>query len=73
MVERYRAGQTIVPMYGRGFHRMKERLGPEKAEELRQSVLKDQLAARAKWGAQPVQERDRTTYKEYPTSKRRKK
>jgi hypothetical protein len=60
------------PTYGRGFFRMKERLGPERAEELRQEVLRDQIAAREKWGGQAVLPRDRDTYKEYPKSKRSK-
>ena len=77
MVKRQRSTPTApIPMYGRGFARMKNRLGPERAEELRQEVLKDQLAARAKWGEQPVgDERDRASYKGYPLpkmSKRRK-
>ncbi len=62
-----------LPMYGRGFARMKARLGEQRAEELRQEVLKDQIAAREKWGAQPVNSRDRDTYNDYPKPKRRKK
>lgn len=54
--------------YGPGFRRMRRRLGPKKLEALRQLTLEDQRGARAKWGDQPVNERDRTTYKDYPVS-----
>lgn len=65
MVERYRP-QTTKGGYGRGFERMKERLGPVRTEELRQQVLKEQAEARVKWGGGPLETRDRSSYVDYP-------
>lgn len=50
---------------------MMERLGPEKAEALRQQVLREQTEAREKFGRPPDPPRDRDTYKDYPTVKLR--
>lgn len=63
---------TKLPEYGRGFDRMKARLGEKRTEELRLQVLKDQQAALSQ-AARPVQPRDRSSYSEYPAPKRRKK
>lgn len=54
------------PMYGRGFKRMNDRLGADKAEQLRLQVLKDQEAALAQAKLPPKTSRDRSHYKDYP-------
>ena len=71
MVERYKPG-GVKPVYGQAFHRMVNNMGgPEQFEKLRQQTLRDQIEARAKWGAQPVETpRDRETYQGYPITKR---
>lgn len=60
---------------GPGWARMMSRLGPEKAEALRQQVLKEQDAARNAIVGERGSERDREWYRTYPApkSKRRKK
>jgi hypothetical protein len=57
--------------YGRGFARMKKRLGPKKTEALRQQVLAEQIAMREKVSGEIVKSRDRDSYKEYPPTKRK--
>lgn len=60
-----------MPKYGRGFARMKAVLGPEKSEQMRQQVLRDQEAALSEVGKHRVAklERDRTGYTDYPEPK----
>lgn len=60
---------------GPGYARMKARLGPKKAEALRQQVLKEQADALSEAGKhRDATVRDRDSYVEYPPpkSKRRK-
>lgn len=57
----------IIPARGPGYRRMMERLGPDRAESLRQQVLREQEAALAEAAtSRPATERDRTTYHDYP-------
>ncbi len=74
MVERRKLPAQVVD-YGRGFDRMKARLGPEKAEALRLDTIRLQEEARAFWGGQPLPDkRDRSSYKGkgYPAPKKSK-
>lgn len=57
---------------GPGYRRMMERFGPERAEALRQQVLREQETALAEaTKSRPPAERDRDTYRDYPPPKRR--
>lgn len=59
-----------MPDYGRGFARMKARLGPEQYEALRQDTISRQQKALAEIGQERVvKERDRDSYTTYPTPK----
>jgi len=60
-----------MPKYGAGFRRMKNRLGPQRVEEIRQQVLKDQQAALADAGDVRTYHRDRTSYTDYPKPRRK--
>ena len=65
--------QSEVEVEGPGYRRMKARLGPEKMEEMRLRVLREQAAALA--DAQPPAgaTQDRTSYRGYPAPRGRKK
>lgn len=55
---------------GPGWGRMMARLGPTRAEALRQQVLREQAAALADAAAaSTATKRDRTTYTDYPPPK----
>jgi hypothetical protein len=62
--------EQVMPTYGRGFARMKARLGPEKYEALRQDTIARQEQTLSEVGkARVITERDRDSYKEYPPPK----
>jgi hypothetical protein len=68
--------KTSRPIYGPGFVRMRNRLGSKRMEEIRQDVLRGQKAARSDVLGEDVDKpvvRDRSSYKDYPAPKGRKK
>jgi hypothetical protein len=56
----------LPPATGPGRARMLRCLGPERAEALRQQVLREQQAALERVHTEPVPHRDRRTYRNYP-------
>lgn len=58
---------------GPGFRRMKQQLGPKGSEELRQQVLREQVAMAENAERVRVEiQRDREAYRDYPKPKGRK-
>ena len=53
--------------YGPGYRRMLERLGPSNAEALRLDTIERQEKAREAVSGERIVERDRDTYRDYPT------
>jgi len=59
------------PSYGPGFRRMKARLGASKMEDMRQDTIAQQFKKREEVSGESVPERDRSSYKDYPTPRQR--
>jgi len=69
MAKLVRRPHVVAGQHGPGYARMMNRLGPKRAEELRQRVLADQATALSEVGKhRPEPTQDRESYEGYPPS-----